>query len=35
MVEGAGHLSALEKPTEVNAALIPFVRRHLAARAQN
>jgi 3-oxoadipate enol-lactonase len=26
VIEGAGHVSALEKPAEVNAALVPFVR---------
>jgi 3-oxoadipate enol-lactonase len=26
VVEGAGHMSALEKPADVNAALVPFVR---------
>jgi 3-oxoadipate enol-lactonase len=37
--DGAGHLSALENPRAVNAAVVPFVREHIAAhrsaRAQN
>jgi 3-oxoadipate enol-lactonase len=28
-IEGAGHLSAVEKPDEVNAVLVPFVRDHI------
>jgi pimeloyl-ACP methyl ester carboxylesterase len=28
-IEGAGHMSALEKPDAVNAALVPFVREQL------
>jgi 3-oxoadipate enol-lactonase len=30
LVEGAGHLSALEQPTRVNETLVPFVREHVA-----
>ncbi|MGO9833810.1 MAG: alpha/beta fold hydrolase [Polyangiaceae bacterium] len=30
LVEGAGHLSALEQPAKVNESLVPFVREHLA-----
>jgi pimeloyl-ACP methyl ester carboxylesterase len=30
-VEGAGHLSALEKPDRVNASLVPFAERHVSA----
>jgi 3-oxoadipate enol-lactonase len=30
LVEGAGHLSALEQPAKVNESLVPFVRQHLA-----
>ena len=29
LIEDAGHLSAVEQPDRVNAALVPFVRRHL------
>lgn len=29
MIEGAGHLSALEQPARVNAKLVPFVEKHL------
>ena len=30
-IEDAGHMSAIERPREVNAELIPFVSKHLAA----
>jgi len=29
LIEGAGHLSALEQPERVNAALVPFVKAHV------
>jgi 3-oxoadipate enol-lactonase len=29
MIEGAGHISALEQPKAVNEALVPFVAKHL------
>ena len=29
MIEGAGHVSALEQPNAVNEALVPFVSKHL------
>jgi len=29
MIDGAGHLSAVEQPERVNRALVPFVERHL------
>ena len=32
MIPGAGHLSAIEQPDRVNAALVPFVRARLATR---
>jgi pimeloyl-ACP methyl ester carboxylesterase len=28
-IEGAGHMSAFERPEAVNAKLVPFVREHL------
>ena len=31
-IEDSGHMSAIEQPEAVNAALVPFVREHLAAR---
>ena len=31
LVEGAGHLSALEQPDRVNASLVPFAKAHLPA----
>ena len=33
LIEGAGHLSALEQPAKVNEALVPFVREQLALPA--
>jgi 3-oxoadipate enol-lactonase len=30
VIQGAGHLSALEQPDAVNEALVPFVRENLA-----
>jgi len=30
MIDGAGHLSAIEQPEKVNAALVPFAKRHVA-----
>lgn len=31
LVEGAGHLSALEQPERVNASLVPFAQRHVSS----